>query len=74
MSVGLAHLDDHERQLALQQEEEALANAVSGMPSLGTGRDRLWPLSDPIAEKPQLRARCPNTPANQTAWGRFAWR
>lgn len=35
------HLDDHESQLALQQEEEALANAVGGVPSLGTGRDRL---------------------------------
>lgn len=37
------HLDDHESQLALQQEEEALANAIGGVPSLGTGRDRLWP-------------------------------
>lgn len=38
------HLDDHESQLALQQEEEALANAIGGVPSLGTRRDRLWPL------------------------------
>lgn len=38
-----AHLDDHQGQLALQQEEEALSNAVGGVPRLGTGRDRLWP-------------------------------
>lgn len=38
-----AHLDDHKRQLALQQEEEALSNAVGGVPRLGTGRDRVWP-------------------------------
>lgn len=31
------HLDDHESQLALQQEEEALADAVGGVPGLGTG-------------------------------------
>lgn len=35
------HLDDHESQLALQQEEEALADAVGGVPGLGTGGDRL---------------------------------
>lgn len=53
------HLDDHESQLALQQEEEALANAVGGMPSLGSGRGRLWSLSGPTADKLQPRARCP---------------
>lgn len=35
------HLDDHESQLTLQQEEEALANAIGGVPGLGTRRDRL---------------------------------
>lgn len=32
---GPAHLDDHEHQLALQQEEEALADAVGSVASLG---------------------------------------
>jgi hypothetical protein len=41
--LALAHLDDHEGQLALQQEEEALTDAIGGMPSLGTERGRLWP-------------------------------
>lgn len=53
------HLDDHKSQLALQQEEEALANAIGGVPSLGTRRDRLWLLSGPAADKLQPRARCP---------------
>jgi hypothetical protein len=37
---SLAYLNDHEGQLALQQEEEALSDAVGSVPSLrikGTG-------------------------------------
>lgn len=57
------HLDDHQSQLALQQEEEALANAVGGVPSLGTGRDRLWPglqLTD-LSQEPDA----PDAPARK---------
>lgn len=43
------HLDDHECQLALQQEEEALADAVGGVPGLGSGRGGGWPCSGPAA-------------------------
>lgn len=74
------HLDDHESQLALQQEKEALANAVGGVPSLGTGRGRLGSLSGPTADKLRPRARCPKcsreggAEANSTAWKSFAWR
>lgn len=44
------HLDDHKRQLALQQEEEALADAVGGVPGLGSGKGGGWPRSDPAAD------------------------
>lgn len=46
------HLDDHESQLALQQEEEALTDAIGGVPSLGTKRDRLW-LGLPVLSQAQ---------------------
>ena len=44
------YLDDHECQLALQQEEEALADAVGGVPGLGSGRGGGWPCSGPAAD------------------------
>lgn len=36
---ALAYLNDHKGQLALQQEEEALTDAIGGVPSLRTKRD-----------------------------------
>lgn len=62
------HLDDHESQLALQQEEEALANAVGGVPSLGTRRDRLWPGLQPTNLSPEPDA--PDAPARK-GWGQI---
>lgn len=38
---ALTYLNDHKGQLALQQEEEALTDAIGSMPSLRTKRDRL---------------------------------
>lgn len=36
----MAYLNDHKGQLALQQEEEALTDAIGSMPSLRAKRDR----------------------------------